>query len=278
MLKIDSHQHFWKYDPVNYGWIDDDMAIIRRDFLPADLQPVLQANNIDGCITVQADQTEAENDFQLANASENNFIKGVVGWVDLQAENVEERLQHYSAFKKFKGLRHVLQGEPERDFMLRPAFLKGIGLLKKYGFTYDILIFPDQLVYSADFVSRFPEQPFVIDHIAKPPIKTKEIDRWSNDIQVFTKFENVSCKVSGMVTEADYKAWKPADFYPYLDVVVETFGPNRLMFGSDWPVCRCAAEYEQMLGIVKDYFAPFSATEQQSIFGGNAVNFYNIKE
>jgi L-fuconolactonase len=266
MLKIDSHQHFWKYDPVNYDWIDDDMAIIRRDFLPADLQPVLQANNIDGCITVQADQTEAENDFQLANASENNFIKGVVGWVDLQAENVEERLQHYSAFEKFKGLRHVLQGEPERDFMLRPAFLKGIGLLKKYGFTYDILIFPDQLAY------------FVIDHIAKPPIKTKEIDRWSNDIQVFTKFENVSCKVSGMVTEADYKAWKPADFYPYLDVVVETFGPNRLMFGSDWPVCRCAAEYEQMLGIVKDYFAPFSATEQQSIFGGNAVKFYNIKE
>ena len=276
MLKIDSHQHFWKYDPVNYGWIDDDMAIIRRDFLPADLEPVLQANGIDGCITVQADQTETENDFQLANAAENDFIKGVVGWVDLQADNVEERLQHYRAFKKFKGLRHVLQGESQRDFMLRPAFLKGIGLLKRYGFTYDILIFPDQLAYSADFVSRFPDQPFVIDHIAKPPIKAKEIDQWANDIEAFAQFENVSCKVSGMVTEADYEAWKPADFHPYLDVVVGTFGPNRLMFGSDWPVCRCAAEYEQMFGIVKDYFAPFSATEQQSIFGGNAVKFYNL--
>lgn len=276
MLKIDSHQHFWKYDPVNYSWIDDNMAIIRRDFLPGDLEPVLQANHIDGCITVQADQTEAENDFQLANAAENDFIKGVIGWVDLQADNVDQRLQHYSSFKKFKGLRHVLQGEPQRDFMLRPAFLKGIGLLKKYGFTYDILIFPDQLACSADFVSRFPDQPFVIDHIAKPPIKAKEINRWADDIKAFAKFENVSCKVSGMVTEADYKAWKPVDFHPYLDVVVETFGPNRLMFGSDWPVCRCAAEYEQMIGIVEDYFAAFSTTQQQSIFGSNAVKFYNL--
>ncbi len=278
MLKIDSHQHFWKYDPVNYSWIDNQMAVIRKDFLPADLEPVLKANGFDGCITVQSDQTEEENDFQLGNAEKHDFIKGVVGWVDLQSAQVDERLAHYSQFSKLKGFRHVLQGEPQRDFMLRPAFLNGISLLKKYGYTYDILIFPDQLGYAADFAARFPDQPFVIDHIAKPGIKNKEISDWKTAIQAIAKYENVFCKVSGMVTEADWKNWKPADFYPYLDVVVEAFGINRLLFGSDWPVCNVAAGYEQMLAIVKDYFAAFSKTEQDKFFGGNAVKFYNIKD
>lgn len=276
MLRIDSHQHFWKYDPVNYGWIDDQMAVIRRDFLPGDLEPVLKANGFDGCITVQSEQSEKENEFQLANAERHSFIKGVVGWVDLQSAEVEDRLTYYKKFNKLKGFRHVLQGEPQRDFMLRPAFLNGINLLKKYGYTYDILILPDQLKYTAELVAHFPDQLFVIDHLAKPDIKNKEIAGWEKDIKAVAKFDNVFCKVSGMVTEADFKNWKPADFYAYLHVVVDAFGMDRLLFGSDWPVCKVAADYDQVVGIVAAYFSTFSQDEQQSFFGGNAVKFYNI--
>ncbi|MDB5010735.1 MAG: amidohydrolase [Mucilaginibacter sp.] len=276
MLRIDSHQHFWKYDPVNYGWIDDQMAVIRRDFLPEDLEPILKANGFDGCITVQSEQSEKENEFQLANAERHSFIKGVVGWVDLQSAEVEDRLTYYKKFNKLKGFRHVLQGEPQRDFMLKPAFLNGINLLKKYGYTYDILILPDQLKYTAELVAHFPDQLFVIDHLAKPDIKNKEIAEWEKDIKAVAKFDNVFCKVSGMVTEADFKNWKPADFYAYLHVVVDAFGMDRLLFGSDWPVCKVAADYEQVVGTVAAYFSTFSQDEQQSFFGGNAVKFYNI--
>lgn len=276
MLQIDSHQHFWKYDPVEHDWIDDSMQLIRRDFLPADLEPVLKANGFDGCITVQSSQSEHENEFQLSNAEAHDFIKGVVGWVDMRAENVEERLAYYKQFKKLKGFRHVLQGEPQRDFMLRPDFLKGIGLLKKYGFTYDILIFPDQLTYAAGLVSRFPDQSFVIDHIAKPGIKQKQLGDWEKGIKAISAFENVFCKVSGMVTEADWANWKAVDFDPYLDVVVNNFGTKRLMYGSDWPVCKVAADYGDVVGLVKAYFSAFSKTEQQDFFGLNALQFYNI--
>jgi L-fuconolactonase len=272
---IDSHQHFWKFDPVRDSWINDDMKVIQKDFLPEDLQPVLEANGFEGCITVQSDQSEAENSFHLANAEKNSFIKGVVGWVDLQAKNVEERLSYYSQFEKLKGFRHVLQGEPQRDFMLRPEFMRGVGLLNKYGFTYDILIFPDQLAFTKQFVAAFPVQKFVIDHIAKPYIKDKKIDEWKRDISEVAQFENVYCKVSGMVTEADWKGWKKEDFRPYLDAIVEAFGVKRLMYGSDWPVCLLAASYENMLGIVKDYFSSFSAEEQQMFFGDNARRFYS---
>jgi L-fuconolactonase len=276
MLKIDAHQHFWKFDPVRDSWINEEMKVIRRDFLPEDLAPVLMASGFDGCITVQSDQSETENEFQLANAQQNDFIKGVVGWVDLQSPQVDERLAWYSQFEKFKGVRHVLQGEPQRDLMLRPAFLNGIAALEKYRLTYDILIFPDQLGYTADFVSRFPAQPFVIDHIAKPNIKDKAITDWKKDITAVSKFENVFCKLSGMVTEADWKNWKPDDFYPYLDVVVEAFGTGRLLFGSDWPVCKVAADYEQVVSIISSYFDAFTKNEQQMVFGGNARNFYNL--
>jgi L-fuconolactonase len=276
MLKIDAHQHFWKFDPVRDSWINDEMAVIQRDFMPDSLEPILRENGLDGCITVQSDQSELENAFQLTNAARYDFIKGVVGWVDLQGDDVEQRLAYYHAFPKLKGFRHVLQAEPQRNFMLRPAFLNGIGLLKKYGFTYDILIFPDQLLYTADFVSRFPDQPFIINHLAKPAIKHGQIGEWRDQIAGLAAFENVFCKVSGMVTEADWQKWKPADFYPYLDVVVEAFGMQRLLFGSDWPVCNVAASYGQILGLVKDYFSEFSLTEQEQFFGGNAIKFYNL--
>ena len=276
MLKIDSHQHFWQYDPVKYDWIDDSMAVIRKDFLPEDLEPVLQANGFDGCITVQSHQSEQENEFQLANAEKHSFIKGVVGWVDLQAANIEERLAWYQQFRKMKGFRHVLQGEPQRDLMLKPDFLHGISLLKKYNYTYDILIFPDQLKYMPEFVAQFPDQPFVIDHIAKPNIKKGEITEWEKDIKDFARFKNIYCKVSGMVTEADWNNWKPADFHKYLQIITEAFGTNRIMFGSDWPVCKVAADYEQVVSIIQDYFSAFSQTEQQDIFGGNAARFYGL--
>ncbi len=275
-MKIDAHQHFWQFDPIRDSWINEQMSIIQKDFLPKDLLPILQANGLDGCVTVQSDQTEAENMFQLENASQNSFVKGVVGWVDLQSDEVEDRLAFYSQFNKMKGFRHVLQGEAQRDLMLKPKFLKGIGKLEQFGFTYDILIFPDQLQYLPQFVRAFPNQKFVIDHIAKPDIKNKNIVNWQKEIEAVAALENVSCKISGMVTEADWQLWQPADFTPYLDVVVNAFGTSRVMFGSDWPVCLVAAGYEKMMGIVANYFASFSESEQAHFFGENATNFYSL--
>lgn len=276
MLKIDSHQHFWKYDPIRYGWIGEEMADIRRDFLPADLKPVLDATNIIGCVAVQADQTEAENNFLLQLSNNNDFIKGIVGWVDLRAGNIEERLQHYRGFGKIKGFRHVLQGEADRALMLTPGFMNGIKALGKYGYTYDLLIQPDQLGYTAHFLNVFTDQEFVIDHLAKPPIKEKKTDNWTKDIHEVAKHKNVSCKISGMVTEADIKRWRKEDFTKYMDVIVEAFGPDRIMFGSDWPVCLAAASYYEVLEIVKEYFSSYSEHEQHLFFGGNAVRFYKL--
>ncbi len=276
MLRIDSHQHFWKFDPVRDSWINDDMKVIRKNFTPEDLEPILQQNNIDGCVTVQSDQSEKENDFQLNNASQHDFIKGVVGWVNLRDENVEERLAYYSQFKKMKGFRHVLQGEVNRAAMLEPAFMKGIGLLNEYHFTYDILIYADQLKYIPGFVANFPNQLFVIDHIAKPFIGN-EMKDWKKEMEAVAKYENVYCKISGMVTEGDWKqGHKKQVFTPYLDTVVNAFGTKRIMFGSDWPVCLIAAEYKEVIDIVEEYFSAFSTTEQDDFFGGNASEFYHL--
>jgi L-fuconolactonase len=225
---------------------------------------------------VQVDQDEEENIFQLNNADRFDFIKGVVGWIDLQSDAVEERLQHYLQFEKMKGFRHILQGEKDRALMLKPAFKKGIGLLSKYNYTYDVLIFPDQLQYAVELVQSFPGQRFVIDHIAKPYIKDQKIEDWQKDMKQFKSCENVFCKISGMVTEADWLNWQQEDFIPYIDIVVETFGTARIMFGSDWPVCLVAASYEKMKGIVDDYFSSFSKDEQERFFGKNAIEFYKL--
>lgn len=276
MLKIDSHQHFWKYDPVRDSWIDETMSVIQKDFFPKDLEPILIANGIDGCVVVQSDQSEAENHFQIANADNHDFVKGIVGWVNLSASNVQERLEYFSQYKKLKGFRHVLQGEPQRDFMLRPEFLNGISLLNKYNFTYDILVFPDQLKFVKQFVEKFPEHRFVIDHIAKPYIKDNIIDGWQEDMRAIAEYKNVYCKISGMVTEAKWNNWTKADFDPYMDVVVNAFGTDRVMFGSDWPVCLVAAKYSEVLDIVKYYFSGYSDDERDKVFGGNAIKFYNL--
>jgi L-fuconolactonase len=276
MKKIDAHQHFWKFEPVKDSWINSEMKVIQKDFLPEDLAPVLLKNGFEGCIVIQSDQSEKENFFQLKNAQNFDFIKGIVGWVDLQDKNIEERLQYYSQFKKMKGFRHLLQDEPQRDKMLQPLFRNGIRLLKQYNFTYDILVLPDQLQYIPAFVAAFPDQSFIIDHIAKPNIKEHEIDSWKKEITSIAKFENVYCKISGMVTEANWNNWKKEDFKLYMDVVLESFGTKRLVFGSDWPVCLLAASYTEVLGVVEDYFSAFSKAEQAQFFTLNAANFYKL--
>jgi L-fuconolactonase len=274
--RIDAHQHFWEFDPIRDSWIKDEMAAIRKDFFPDDLKPLVQQNGFEGCVAVQASQSEKETEFLISLAKQHHFIKGVVGWVDLQSGNVEERLTYYKSFPVVKGFRHVLQGEPQRDLMLKPNFKKGIAALQQHNFTYDILIFPDQLKFSTELVALFPEQKFIIDHIAKPYINRKEIAEWKNDIEKIAQYQNVYCKISGMVTEADWKHWKKEDFKPYLDVIVNAFGPSRIVFGSDWPVCLVAASYAEVVHIVKDYFSSFTKEEQDQFFGLNSIRFYNL--
>lgn len=277
MLRIDAHQHFWKFDPIRDGWITDEMSVIRKNFMPADLQPILEAAGIDGTVVVQSDQSEDENDFQLENASKHDLIKGVVGWVDLRHPQVGDRLAWYKKHPKMKGFRHVLQGEQDRALMLSSNFKRGIAQLAAYGYTYDILIYPDQLGYTKDFVAAFPDQSFVLDHIAKPHIKDRYItDEWKAAIHAVAAYPNVFCKISGMVTEADWYHWKPEHLRVYIDTVVEAFGMSRVMFGSDWPVCLVAASYQQVLQVVTDYFSSFSKNEQDAFFGGNAIKFYGL--
>ncbi|RZK74460.1 MAG: amidohydrolase, partial [Pedobacter sp.] len=198
MLKIDSHQHFWKYDDSMADWITDDMSVLRRDFMPADLAPILKQSDIDGCVVVQVNQNKEENVFQLENASGNDFVKGIVGWVDLQAIDINDQLEEISVHQKLKGFRHILQGEKDRALMLKPTFLNGIKALSAHDFSYDILIYPDQLKYVPELVRQFPDQRFVIDHLAKPNIKAGDISDWANDIQALKGFDNLYCKVSGM--------------------------------------------------------------------------------
>ncbi len=275
-MKIDSHQHFWVFDPVRDAWITSDMEAIRRDFLPNDLGPVLQQNSIDGCVAVQASQSEIETEFLIQHAEQNDFIKGVVGWVDLRSELINERLEYFKQFPKLKGFRHIVQGEPDDLFLLRTEFMDGIRALETYGYTYDILIYPKHLPTAREFVTRLPHQLFVVDHLAKPYIKAGEIEKWATDIQSLAKRENVCCKVSGMVTEADWEHWTPEQLRPYLDVVFEAFGPERVMFGSDWPVCLVASSYERWVQLLQEYTGSLSSYEQEKFWGGNAKDFYSL--
>ncbi|MFY8128135.1 MAG: amidohydrolase family protein [Chitinophagaceae bacterium] len=272
---LDAHQHFWHYHSSTHGWINDEMSTIRKDFLPKHLLPVYQQNNVDGCVAVQADQTLDETYFLLQLAQQHEFIKGVVGWIDLQADNIDAELEHLQNFSKLKGFRHILQGESP-SFMLQPKFLNGISTLKNFNYTYDILIYPHQLSAANELVKLNPEIKFVIDHLAKPYIKNGLIDDWAKQIKQIANYSNVYCKISGLVTEADFANWQPEIFNPYLDVVVAAFGTKRLMFGSDWPVCLVAANYESVLQIVKNYINKLSTHEQADILYNNAVNFYNL--
>jgi L-fuconolactonase len=275
MLKLDSHQHFWKFDPIRDNWITEEMEVIRHDFLPPDLKPLLDANGIQGCVAVQADQSEAETDFLLGLADEHHFIKGVVGWVDLCSPDIHERLVHYSQFPKLKGFRHILQAEAP-EFILRPEFQRGIAALQPYGFTYDILIYPKHLTQSLKLVQAHPDQLFVIDHLAKPDIKNGRFEGWEAGLKAIAAHDNVYCKLSGMITEADLKSWTKEDIFPIMDKAFEAFGAERLMFGSDWPVCKLAGEYDAVCGLVEEYLSKLSTREQELVWGKNAEHFYNL--
>lgn len=272
---IDSHQHFWHYQPYRDSWITEDMSAIRRDFLPDDLAAHLKAHKINGCVAVQADQSEKETGFLIKCAQANSFIKGVVGWTDFRSPGLQARLEYYYQFSEVKGFRHIVQAEPE-DFLLQKQFCNGISLLQQYDFTYDILVHPWQLPAVLKFVKMFPNQNFVIDHMAKPLIKDQKIKPWKQLLMEIAMHEHVFCKVSGLVTEADWKKWKVSDFTPYLETALEAFGPTRLMYGSDWPVCLLAADYEQQWLIIQPFTDRLTPTEKKAILGENARRFYHL--
>lgn len=275
-MKIDAHQHFWRYDAQRDGWITDEMSVLKRDFLPADLLPELLANGLDGTIAVQADQSERETQFLLDLAQQNTSILGVVGWVDLRSPSVADRLEYFAPFEKLCGFRHVVQAEPDDRFMLRQDFQRGIGMLADFGYTYDILIYPKQLPAAIELVQKFPKQPFIIDHLAKPEIKGARISEWAGHMRTIAQSPNVYCKVSGMITEADWQTWRAEEFRPYLDIVFDAFGTDRLIFGSDWPVCLLAGTYSRVKQLIVDYLADFPETDRAKIFGANAVHFYGL--
>lgn len=275
-MRIDAHQHFWSYDPDTYAWITDEMSTLQRDFLPPDLKPLLDQGGFDGCVAVQACHTVEEAHWLLDLARRHDFIRGVVGWVDLCASDAEAKLESLAADRKFAGVRHVVQAEPDDRFLLREDFCRGIALLERFDLAYDLLVFPRQLPASIEFVRQFPNQRFVLDHIAKPPIAEGELEPWAKLIRTLAQNDNVCCKLSGMVTEAKWKQWSAENFRPYLDVVVEAFGPHRLMIGSDWPVCTLSGEYGETMRIVTDFIGGFSAEEQDGILGGNCARFYRL--
>lgn len=276
--KIDAHQHFWRYNPAEHGWMTDPMAAIRRDFLPEDLKPLLDGLGFDGCIAVQARQNLEETRWLLELAGQHDFIHGVVGWVDLRSPELVGQLQQFTGQRKLVGVRHLVQDEPDNEFMLGEEFRRGIARLAEFELAYDVLIYPRQLKAAIGLVGLFPDQRFVLDHIAKPSIAEGGLEPWANGLRELSKAPNLCCKLSGMVTEARWGTWRPDDFRPYLDVVFDAFGPERLMIGSDWPVCTLSASYEAAMGIVLRYLEQFSKTEQDGILGGNCARFYKLPE
>jgi len=273
-MRVDAHQHFWRYDPAEYGWIDTSMRALQRDFLPAELQNEMDRAHVDRSIAVQARQTLDETHWLLELADAHPFIAGVVGWLDLQADDVEARLADVVANPTLVGLRHIVQSEPDDRFLLRPAFCRGIAALRQFNLTYDILIYPRHLAIAAELVTKFPQQPFVLDHLAKPEIRARAIDDWARDLRMLAAARNVWCKLSGLVTEADWERWQPADIHPYLDVAFDCFGAERLIAGSDWPVCTLAADYSRTMAVVSDYLERRPACERDAVLGGNAQRLW----
>ncbi|HEY1678523.1 MAG TPA: amidohydrolase family protein [Candidatus Sulfotelmatobacter sp.] len=276
-MRIDAHQHYWIYNPSEYDWIDHSMAAIRRDFLPDDLKPDLDREEFDGTVLVQTRQAWDETLWLLELASHSSEILGVVGWADLRSPDIRSSLKATAANPKLVGLRHIVQSEPDDNFLLREDFLRGISTLEEFDLAYDVLIYARHLPLASEFVKRFPRQRFVLDHMAKPPIKTREIGPWSDGIRRLAEFPNVYCKISGLVTEADWQHWTLDAITPYIDVAFEAFGPDRLMFGSDWPVCLVAASYRQVVASLKDYIQRFSPAVQDAVMGGNAQRFWRLR-
>ena len=276
MQKIDAHQHFWFYHPDRDGWINDQMRRLRNNFLPSDINPLLIESQIEGCISIQADPSENETDFLIKLSGENTFIKGVVGWVDLLSDDIEERLAYYSQFKKLKGFRHLVQSETSDDFMLRDDFCRGISFLKTFGFTYDILVYPRQLPFAIEFVRRFPEQMFVLDHLGKPAVRTGNLTEWKKDIASLANSPNVYCKLSGLMTEADWDNPNRVYLQTCIDTVIEKFSCQRVMFGSDWPVCLVATSYSGWCDFLESATERLSDTDKAWLWGNTALKFYHV--
>jgi L-fuconolactonase len=275
-MRIDSHQHFWKYNPAHQVWMTDQMAVLRRDYLPGELKPLLSASGFEGTIAVQARQMVEETEWLLQLADQHDFIKGVVGWVDLCSANLRGQLERYARHRKLVGVRHVVHDELDDQFMLRPEFRRGIALLPEFNLTYDLLVFPRHLPVAVGLVRAFPEEAFALDHIAKPAIRNGQVSPWKEDLKTLARFDNVTCKLSGMVTEAKWKQWRPEEFHVYLDIVIAAFGTDRVMIGSDWPVCTLSGEYAAVMGIVIDYLRQFPVAVREGILGGNCAEFYRL--
>ena len=276
-MRLDAHQHFWSYSAAEYPWIGPGMERIARDFLPADLAAVARPEGIGGSVAVQARQSLEESRRLLELAAADPYVRGVVGWVNLRSPDVARELEPLAADPRFVGVRHVVQDEPDPRFLLGADFVRGLRALPRFGLTYDLLLYPPQLPAAVELAALLPDQPFVLDHLAKPRVKTGEIAEWRRDIEALARHPNVCCKLSGLVTEAAWRAWKPSDFAPYLDVAIDAFGPERLMFGSDWPVCLVAAEYAEVAGLVRDRIAGLSPAEQELVWGGTAKRFYGLE-
>lgn len=275
-MRLDAHQHFWHYNPTDYTWMTGRMAALKHDFLPQDLQPLLAGIHFDGSIAVQARQNLEETRWLLELADRFEFIKGVVGWVDLCSEELGGQLERFAGHPKLAGVRHIVHDEPDDNFMLRPEFRRGIAQLRAFDLTYDLLLFPKHLRAAAQLVEEFPEQPFVVDHLAKPGIAEELYSPWQEDFLELAKFRNVACKLSGLVTETRWKQWQPEDFHRYLDIAFAAFGWSRLMIGSDWPVCTLSGEYEPVMKVVMDYVRKYPAEAQAAMLGENCARFYGI--
>jgi L-fuconolactonase len=276
-MRVDAHQHFWIYNPAEYEWINDSMAAIRRDFLPEDLEAELERNEFQGSIAVQTRQTLEETRWLLELADRSSKILGVVGWVELCSPDVRDQLSALAGNPKLVGIRHIVQSEPDDRFLLRPDFLRGVAVLQEFELAYEILIYTKHFPVAAEFVERFPRQRFVLDHLAKPAIKNREIESWATGIRRLATFPNVFCKLSGLVTEADWQRWKPEDITAYLDIAFEAFGASRLMIGSDWPVCLVAGSYSRIMDVVKDYLKHQTAETREAVLGENARRFWKLK-
>ncbi len=273
-MHLDSHVHFWQYIPAEYGWIDDTMAPLRRDFMPEDALAVMRPAGIDACVVVQVRQTLGETRWMLQLADQHPFIAGVVGWVDLQSEDLDTQIESV-AHPKLVGIRHIVQAERD-DFLLDDRFRRGVEHLARHGLAYDILIYARQMPAAIDFASRLPGVRLVLDHLGKPEIKRNGFDSWRRDLDRLAAIPHMCAKLSGLVTEADWNRWTIEDLHRYVNAAIDAFGPERLMFGSDWPVCTLAAPYGRVIEIIRRAIDGRPQSEQDSIFGGTARRLWNL--